>query len=423
MIKYSLQNECLENIEAFSDEQMNREMAVIESVLEIYDKTILMMELSNSDVDIPDCSMFMESTFFQEALGNDQAQTGGEGDTSVNNGGRPAPAPQGDQQNNGQTGNVGQNANNNNNNAQKTPPTNAERDKYNSEHQFRQMNKKGNTENMFISIIAFIPRLLGFIIQSIVKFFKKIFNKESSENIKNAGTNAANASKETLEKAANASQPESGGDDQSQNINLGTFDPKTKRWNMFDGQAMSNILKEIATVLGNINISEYKTLQQQHANLKTASDKLKGFNQIQWYDAEPFESNMATLGEQLDIIKNEAEKQRQNIDANKQNISLQAGADAGSSKVGLATADNLRNLKDLCNGLKELCRSVSNKLDTSLKAFMNCDKSAKIINDESSVKTDDSQDQQPQAQPQQNQGQPQPPQPPVNNNGGGENNG
>jgi hypothetical protein len=132
---------------------------------------------------------------------------------------------------------------------------------------------------------------------------------------------------------------------------------------------------------------------------------------------------MATLGEQLDIIKNEAEKQRQNIDANKQNISLQAGADAGSSKVGLATADNLRNLKDLCNGLKELCRSVSNKLDTSLKAFMNCDKSAKIINDESSVKTDDSQDQQPQAQPQQNQGQPQPPQPPVNNNGGGENDG
>ena len=68
MIKYSLQNECLENIEAFTDEQMSREMAVIESVLEIYNKTILMMELSNSDVDLPDCSMFMESTFFQEMV-------------------------------------------------------------------------------------------------------------------------------------------------------------------------------------------------------------------------------------------------------------------------------------------------------------------------------------------------------------------
>ena len=45
MSKYSLQTECLENIEAFSDEHINREMAVIESVLEIFDKTILMMEL------------------------------------------------------------------------------------------------------------------------------------------------------------------------------------------------------------------------------------------------------------------------------------------------------------------------------------------------------------------------------------------
>lgn len=408
MIKYSLQNECLENIEAFSDEQMNREMAVIESVLEIYDKTILMMELSNSDVDIPDCSMFMESTFFQEGDNDKPVENG-----QTTEGGNPAPPTEGQPQPNTQG-----------NDNQKTPPTEAERKKYNSEHQFRQMNKKGNTENMFISIIAFIPRLLGFIIQSIVKFFKKIFNKESSENIKNAGKNAANASNETLEKAAKASQPESGGDDQSQAINLGSFDPKTKRWNMFDGQAMSNILKEIATVLGNININEYKTLQQQHTNLKTASDKLKGFNQIQWYDAEPFESNMAMLGEQLDIIKNEADKQRKNIDANKQNISLQAGADNGnSSKVGLETADNLKNLKDLCNGLKELCKSVSDKLNTSLQAFMNCDKSARIINEESSVKTDDSQEQKPQAQPPQNQGQPeqpQPPQPPVNNNGEGE---
>ena len=66
MIKYSLQNECLEMIEAFSDEQISREMAVIESVIDIFDKTILMMELSNNEVDVPDCSMFMESTFFQE---------------------------------------------------------------------------------------------------------------------------------------------------------------------------------------------------------------------------------------------------------------------------------------------------------------------------------------------------------------------
>ena len=54
MIKYSLQNECLEMIEAFSDEQISREMAVIESVIDIFDKTILMMELSNNEVDVDD---------------------------------------------------------------------------------------------------------------------------------------------------------------------------------------------------------------------------------------------------------------------------------------------------------------------------------------------------------------------------------
>ena len=277
-------------------------------------------------------------------------------------------------------------------------------------------NKEGKLENIFISIIAFIPRLLGFIIQAIVKFFKKIFNKESSENIKNAGNNAANASNETLEKAAKASQPESGGDNQSQPINLGIFDPKTKRWNMFDGQTMSNILKEIATVLGNININEYKTLQQQHANLKTASDKLKGFNQIQWYDATSFGKNMAMLGEQLDIIKNEAEKQSKNIDANKQSISLQASAENGNiPKVGFATATDLKNLKDLCNGLRELCKSLSDKLNASLQAFMNCDKSAEIINNESSVNINNPQQGQPQAESPQ-------PQPSVNNNQGGVNN-
>lgn len=394
MIKYSLQTECLENIEAFSDEHINREMAVIESVIDIFDKTVLMMELSNNDVDVPDCSMFMESAFFQE----------NENGTNGNN--QPT---------------AGQPSQPNTESAEK-PMTDEERKAYNKDHWVRMKNKKGDTEHILISIIAFIPRLLGFIIQSIVKFFKKIFNKESSENIKNAGKNAANASNETLEKAAKASQPESGGDGQSQTINLGVFDPNTKRWNMFDGQVMSNILKEIATVLGNININEYKTLQQQHTNLKTASDKLKGFNQIQWYDAESFERNVAMLGEQLDLIKNEAEKQRKNIDANKQNIYLQAGADNGNSwKVGRATADNLKNLKVLCTELKELCKSISNKLNESLKAFMNCDKSAKIINEESSVKTDGSTDQQPQAQPPQNQ--PPQPQPQQPQSGGGENNG
>jgi hypothetical protein len=271
MIKYSLQNECLENIEAFSDEQMNREMAVIESVLEIYDKTILMMELSNSDVDIPDCSMFMESTFFQEdetppaENSQPQPQTGGEGD-------EPTPPAQNDQQqNNGQT----------ENNTQKTPPTEAERKKYNSQHQFRQMNKKGNIENMFISIIAFIPRLFGFLIQSIVKLFKKIGNKKADNAINNTDKNLSNLSDEQKsELAAEISKQQSSDtsgapstDSQGQNNpsqqpqnnpqnnptpkNIGDLDVVSGTYTWWD-QSIGNFLENCKKALESINFSDPK---------------------------------------------------------------------------------------------------------------------------------------------------------------------
>ena len=189
MIKYSLQNECLENIEAFSDEQMSREMAVIESVLEIYNKTILMMELSNSDVDLPDCSMFMESTFFQESDGD----TTGNGQTSGGGQSAPAAAPSAAE---GQP--AQQPAQNNAQGDTKKPMTEEERKAYNKEHWVRMKNKKGNLENIFISIIAFIPRLLGFIIQSIVRFFKKLTNKENDDDIKNAQKDAETLTEEEI---------------------------------------------------------------------------------------------------------------------------------------------------------------------------------------------------------------------------------
>ena len=181
MIKYSIQNECLEYIEAFTDEQMNREMAVIESVIDVFDKTILMMELSNSDVNIPDCSMFMESAFFQEdetPTGDAQSATSAPatgGDAVVNNasgGGGGDTQTKTTEQNSG-----GDNKDTN------TKSTFTEKDQkaYNKEHWVRMKTKEGKLENIFISIIAFIPRLLGFLIQSIVKLFKKLFNKDTNQ--------------------------------------------------------------------------------------------------------------------------------------------------------------------------------------------------------------------------------------------------
>ena len=179
MSKYSIQNQCLEMIEAFSDEQISREMAVIESVLEIYDKTILMMELSNNDVDVPDCSMFMESTFFQEdetPTENDQSQAGGEGDASVNNEGQSASAsPQGDKQNNDSQNKSGKGEKVTNNS-----------EEYNKDHHFRKANKEGKLENIFISIIMFIPRLLSLPIKLLINFIKKKKNDKATENAKKA---------------------------------------------------------------------------------------------------------------------------------------------------------------------------------------------------------------------------------------------
>jgi hypothetical protein len=78
------------------------------------------------------------------------------------------------------------------------PMTDAERKAYNKEHWVRMKTKKGKLENIFVSIIAFIPRLLGFLIQSIVRLFKKIGNKDTEKKAQDI----ANASPEAKKKAA-----------------------------------------------------------------------------------------------------------------------------------------------------------------------------------------------------------------------------
>lgn len=172
MSKYSLQTECLENIEAFSDEQMNREMAVIESVLDIFDKTILMMELSNSDIDVPDCSLFMESTFFQEddaaPVSNDSTQ-------------QTEPQPE----NNAPAENAG-GTNTNQKSSGKGEKVTDDPKAYNKDHHFRKANKEGKLENIFISILLFIPRLIALPIKLLINFIKKKKANKSTSNAKTA---------------------------------------------------------------------------------------------------------------------------------------------------------------------------------------------------------------------------------------------
>ena len=172
MSKYSLQTECLENIEAYSDEQFAAEMTVIESAMAIFDKAILMMELSNSDIDLPDCSLFMESTFFQEQDGDPAAPKQNAGQTGEN----PTPAATNNAVNNNANANK---ANTNNKNAKVTDNP----DEYNKDHHFRKANKEGKLENIFISILLFIPRLITLPIKLIVNAIK---NNKSGDAAKKA---------------------------------------------------------------------------------------------------------------------------------------------------------------------------------------------------------------------------------------------
>ena len=169
---YSLQTECLENIEAFNQEKFNAEMNVLESFIDMVDKTMTIMELSNRDIPLPDCSLFMESTFFME----DENTTGN---------GQENP-PQQQNADNGTTQNTQNDANNNNDRVTNKP------DEYNKTHHFRQAKTNGKLENIFISILKFIPRLL-------ILPFKVLKNRKDTTNMKTTASATPEEKQKMLE--------------------------------------------------------------------------------------------------------------------------------------------------------------------------------------------------------------------------------
>ena len=259
MSKYSLQTECLENIEAFSDEHINREMAVIESVIDIFDKTILMMELSNNDVDVPDCSMFMESTFFQEV------ETPATGNTGQNN----TQTTTGDNNNNQKTNNNSQN-----NSGKGAKVTDAPKE-YNKDHHFRKANKEGKLENVFISILLFIPRLLTLPFKLIVNAIKN--HKSNGEAAKKAESATPDEKQKVVDSIKNGNGEDGvtvdengnllASDSSGNNDVVVTFDVETASFNMPQsdiGVPMTDLMKNIQN-LNNGNLTSPQQLVQSPA--------------------------------------------------------------------------------------------------------------------------------------------------------------
>lgn len=351
MNKYSLQMECLENIEAFSDEQMSREMAVIESVLDIFERTVLMMELSNSDVDIPDCSMFMESTFFQEDE-TPPATAPSPADPNAK------PAEEGDATKKEET----------------KVPTEEERKKYNSENQFRQMNKKGKIENIFISIIAFIPRFFGFLIQCVVKLFKKIFGKDKDEKVEKSTENAKNLTPEQKQEVAAGD-----GEDESKD-GLGNFDVNNLTYTWWDQNEVVTKLQDLITVLSRFEITDIQSVER--------------FNQFKW-DAFNTETNQQTFrvvntdGKTLVACKNQVLEKCKELDG-----ALKAKQKAVSSQdpnvllrifskrareQHAANAEAVKTAKGICMTLKDISKKIGAMTSEMIKGFEKAYKKAEKI--------------------------------------------
>jgi hypothetical protein len=471
MIKYSLQNECLENIEAFSDEQMSSDMAVIESVLDIFDKTILMMELSNEPVDIPDVSMFMESAFFQEQNEGDQSQAA---DGNTGDGEKSNPAPTTDQSSGNNTSS--------DNNTQNNTMSEADRKAYNKEHWVRMKNKKGKVENIFISIIAFIPRLLGFLIQCIVKLFKKIFNKDTNQKanecakttseqrqevVKELGTDTVSADTETAETStgANNNPPEnvapaasqtensdknnSNGNNSNNGSQAGSINVNNMTTKSFYNKSVESSLQEFLKIIDKLDVSKtlmpvenienpytyyanaFIKLQNNIKNdLQTAKQSLENSLKMDLVEipiGDQYQNAINAVGNTLSDIEKGAER----VNSEYSGIVNKLKHAKVPSVQGDAVNENMKNvnaavapLRDLLNQMKIMIKdfniSTKNFADEYAKYSKNVITIWNVLNKNGSQQN---QPQQPQAQPQQNQGQPQPPQPPVNNNGGGENNG
>ena len=442
MSKYSIQNECLEMIEAFSDEQMSSDMAVIESVLDIFDKTILMMELSNEPVDIPDVSMFMESAFFQEAGEKTSAADGNTGGGGESN---PAPADQ-------STGNNTSSDNNTQNNTM----SDADRKAYNKEHWVRMKNKEGKLENIFISIIAFIPRLLGFLIQCIVRFFKKLFNKEADEEIKKSDASVQTLSAEEITEAVSEADVEpaedtSGADtsgskepeaqapapannnntpppqsqapapannNASQATNVtneqkpaGTINPQTKMWEWYDEQAIIKCIEDCEKIIKLFTLDNYTDIEKLKKFMPDITQRfdavMKSRIEVQGNVLVNSKNNITNrfnaFEKSIEGTKAELDKYIKDKNLIKKKL---FGKDEVSSR-GQVVLD----LKNSVNLLKNFSKSFSNASNDIVKSYNTDVRKARALNNAAANKGSS----QPQAQPAQNQ-------PPVNN-GGGENNG
>lgn len=336
MSRYSLTNECIKSINDYDDQSFIAEMSVLSALLDSYEKAITIMEYSGNVPEVNDLSLFQESAFFQEEEVENGQPSGDVSNTST------------DGQVNTQQDNNNTNNNQNNGQQQKTM-SEKERKEYNKKHWIRQINKKGNVENIFISIIAFIIRFFMFLGRCLVKLFKKITGKDvkkETEDIKNADPSKKDEAVKNIENAIN--NPDNTQQD-SQNGNNNTNNNQTANNDNNESSA--------EPVVFQIN-------SQSPENLKTAEEIIKTNN---------------VMGLDYNKLTNIFNEILNNVI---QNIQMDTAADQVNPNDGKAV-NSMRKI------IPELKTALSNKItvdDTAyVEAFENfkkvCDNVQKVSND------------------------------------------
>lgn len=395
MIKYSLQNECLENIEAFTDEQISREMAVIESVLEIYNKTILMMELSNSDVDLPDCSMFMESTFFQESDGDAPNADNTDSAPSDTEEKSTQPAKNNAQ---GESDEVEDDGNDENTSGgTKKSMTEEERKAYNNENWYRQINKKGNVENIFISIIAFIPRFFMFLYRVAKKLSSKTNDESKDAAVKNADAAMQNMTPNQISNAVDSvrdsaksqqpqpqqpeqPQPQSTPKEGADTSNIGEIDFNSRTWKWYNTDNVLAGIRECMKTLTDIlnNIDSY--MNKQTSELKTQINNCQTIIENTMTKDNVVKMRGADLVASKDAIKAELGKLGTLCENLAKTFENRKNKFFEAFKISTDKSAKIDAVKQSCIALKGFSQETSKMLDNAHKYFENAVREANAIN-------------------------------------------
>lgn len=189
MTKYSLSDEVIASIDLIDDSALFAEMSVLDAMLDTFEKAVGIITEMKSDQNLENFSIIQEACFFLEA---DDAKDTSKTDTPPENmkeGSKAEDKKKAEKSEDEKLKNM----------------TEEERKKYNEEHWVRRVNKEGKKENIFISIIAFIPRCIGALVRAIRNAIKKHKGKKTKEDTK-AVANAPEEAKKELEEVLAADE-------------------------------------------------------------------------------------------------------------------------------------------------------------------------------------------------------------------------